>query len=60
MKIASQIENAKVSLWQGLQITVPGSCLGGLALGAMVITAVALPSGAAQPSPLSEPHVGKW
>ncbi|MCI0787754.1 MAG: hypothetical protein J4O09_15720, partial [Chloroflexi bacterium] len=54
MKIVSQIENAKVSLRQGLKITVPAKLLGGLALGAMLMTAVALPSGAAQASPLTE------
>ena len=59
MKIASQIENAKVSLRQGLKITVPAKLLGGLALGAMLMTAVALPSGAAQASPLTELPVGE-
>ena len=54
MKITSQIQSLKVSLRQGLKITVPAKLLGGLALGAMLLTAVALPSGAAQASPLTE------
>ena len=57
MKIASQRESAKVSLWQGLQFTVPAKLLGGLALGAMLVTATFLPVGSAQASPLAEPPV---
>ena len=57
MKIASQIQNAKVSLLHGMKITVPAKLLGGLALGAILMTAVALPSGTAQASPLTEPPV---
>ena len=42
MKIASQIESAKVSLRQGLQITVPAKLLGGLALSAVLMGATVL------------------
>ena len=57
MKIASKIQNVKVSLLNGMKITVPEKLLGGLALGAILMTAVALPSGTAQASPLTEPPV---
>ena len=57
MKIASKIQNVKVSLLNGMKITVPAKLLGTLALGAILITAVALPSGTAQASPLTEPPV---
>ena len=57
MKIASQIQNAKVSLLHGMKITVPAKLLGGLALGAILMTAVAVPEGRAQASPLTEPPV---
>ena len=52
MKMASKIQSVMVNLLNGMKITVPAKLLGGLALGAILMTAVALPSGNAQASPL--------
>ena len=57
MKMASKIQNVMVNLLNGMKITVPAKLLGGLALGAILMAAVALPSGNAQASPLTEPPV---
>ena len=57
MKMASKIQSVMVNLLNGMKITVPAKLLGGLALGAILMTAVALPSGNAQASPLTEPPV---
>ena len=57
MKMASKIQNVMVNLLNGMKITVPAKLLGGLALGAILMTAAALPSGNAQASPLTEPPV---
>ena len=45
MKIASRIQNVKVSLLHGMKITVPAKLLGGLVLGVTLMTAIALSSG---------------
>ena len=57
MKMASKIQIVMVNMLNGMKITVPAKLLGGLALGAILMTAVALPSGNAQASPLTEPPV---
>ena len=57
MKMASKIQSVMVNLLNGMKITVPAKLLGGLALGAILMAAVALPSGNAQASPLTEPPV---
>ena len=53
MKIVSQIQSVKVNLLNGLKINAPAKLLGGLALGAILITTVALSSGTTPASPLS-------
>ncbi len=53
MKIVSQIQSVKVNLLNGLKINAPVKLLGGLALGAILITSVALSSGTTPASPLS-------
>ncbi len=53
MKIVSQIQSVKVNLLNGLKINAPAKLLGGLALGAILITSVALSSGTTPASPLS-------
>ncbi len=53
MKIVSQIQSVKVNLLNGLKINAPVKLLGGLALGAILITSVALSSGTTPTSPLS-------
>ena len=57
MKMASKIQSVMVNLLNGMKITVPAKLLGGLALGAILMTAVALPSGNAQASQMTEPPV---
>ncbi len=53
MKIVSQIQSVKVNLLNGLKISAPAKLLGGLALGAILITSVALSSSTTPASPLS-------
>ena len=57
MKMASKIQSVMVNLLNGMKITVPAKLLGGLALGAILMMAAALPSGNAQASPLTDPPV---
>ncbi len=52
MKMASKIQSVMVNRFNGIKITVPAKLLGGLALGAILMTAVALPSGNVHASPL--------
>ena len=55
MKIASRIQNVKVSLLHGMKITVPAKLLGGLVLGVTLMTAIALSSGATYAAEPSQP-----
>ena len=50
MKIASKIQSVKVSLGHGMKITVPAKLLGGFAIAAILMTAVALPLGTGEAS----------
>ncbi len=55
MKIVSQIQSVKLSLSQGLQITVQAKLIGGLVLGVTLMTAIALSSGATYAAEPSQP-----
>ena len=59
MKIVSQIQSVKVNLLNGLKFNAPVKLLGGLALGAILITSVALSSGTTPASPLSASSVSE-
>ncbi len=59
MKIVSQIQSVRVNLLNGLKNNALAKLLGGLALGAILITSVALSSGTTPVSPLSASPVSE-
>ena len=58
MKIVSQIQSVKVSLLQGMKISVPAKLLAGLAIAAILMTAAALPLGTGEASKVAVSDLG--